>query len=335
MRRTTVVLLVLVALIGGLVSGSRSAGAAAREKTNLTVGTSVRDIGFLNVYVADAKGFFKDEGLDVRLVYFRGSGEAVPALAGGAVDLLADSFTTAIDAYVAGQPLRAIWSVSNIPVYQIYSRPEIKTVQDLRGKKVAVSGIGALSHLIAIYMLEKAGLGADAEKAIQYLAVGGPPDRLAALRAGRVDAIPATLPGTYLLEDEGFRKLVDLRSLVKEFEYEALTAKNDFVTANPNTIRAVARALARGGYFIQRSPVESADILNKVINFPGAQRGLTVRAVSEVLTDFPLDGHFAEGSVDLFLNFYKDRGQLKTVPRHAEIIDYQFVREFQQHPFKP
>jgi NitT/TauT family transport system substrate-binding protein len=332
--RHIVAFLIVVGLIAGGTPAQRSEGAPAPEKTTLSIGTSVRDIGFLNVYVADAKGFFKNEGLAVKLLYFRGSGEAVPALAGGAVDLLADSFTTAIDAYVAGQPLKAIWSVSNIPAYQIYARREIKTVQDLRGKKIAVSGIGALSHLITIYMLQRGGLS-DADRSVQYLAVGGPNDRLAALRAGRVDAIPSTVPGSYLLEEEGYTQLLDLRHLVKEFQYESLTAKNDFVNANPNTVRAVLRALIRAGYFIRRSPVESADILNKIINFPGAQRGLTVRAVSEVLADFPLDGHFAEGSVDVFLGFYKQMGHLKTVPRHDAIIDYRFIREFEEHPVHP
>lgn len=334
MRATAIVLVVIAGLILSPAAGPRVDGAAGPEKTSLSIGTSVRDIGFLNVYVADAKGFFKDEGLTVKVLYFRGSGEAVPALAGGVVDLLADSFTTAIDAYVAGQPIKAIWSLSNTPVYQIYARKEIKTVQELRGKKIAVSGIGALSHLITIYMLQRAGMP-DADKAVQYLAVGGPTDRVAALRAGRVDAIPSTIPGSYLLEEEGFTKLLDLRNLIKEFEYEVFTAKNDFIKANPNTIRAVLRAVIRAGYFIRRNPVEAADILNKVINFSGAQRGLTVRAVSEVLADFPVDGHFAEGSVDVFLNFYKARGDLKTVPRHEAIIDYQFIRDVQEHPVRP
>ena len=93
--------------------------------------------------------------------------------------------------------------------------------------------------------------------------------------------------------------------------------------------------MIRANYFIRQHPVEAADVLNKVINFPGAQRGLTVRAVSEVLADFPMDGHFAESGIDAFLNFYKDRGQLKTIPRHDAFINYQFVREFQQNPFKP
>lgn len=320
-----------LALLGAVVG---QAGAQAPEKATVTVGTSVRDIGFLSIYVANAKGLWKREGLDVKLVIFRGGVDAFQAAAGGAVDVMASSVTEPIDAYISRHPIKAFWSVSNVPIYELWSRAEIKSPAQLKAKrgKVAVSGIGALSHTIAAFMLEKVGL---TDRDIEFLAVGGPGERLAALRAGRVDAIPATPPGHLLLEEEGFNRLLRLRDVVKDFQYEVYYGREAFIRSHPNTLNAVIRGTIRGIQAMKANPEEAAEILMKVINFPAAKRSLAVAAVKEVVNDFPEDGRFAEEGIDIFLNFYRKKGELKEIPKHEAFIDYSFTRAFQARPYRP
>lgn len=326
----------MTALAVGLALGvlARQVQAQAPEKATVTVGTSVRDIGFLSIYVANAKGLWKREGLEVKLVTFRGGVDAFQATAGGAVDVMASAVTEPIDAHLSRQPIKAFWSVSNIPIYELWSRTDIKTPAQLKAKrgKVAVSGIGALSHTIAAFMLEKVGL---TDRDIEFLAVGGPGERLAALRAGRVDAIPATPPGNLLLEEEGFNRLLRLRDVVKEFEYEVYYAREAFIRSHPTTLNALIRGTIRGIRAMKANPEEAAEILMRVINFPAAKRSLALRAVREVLEDFPEGGRFAEAGIDIFLNFYKKRGELKEIPKHDAFIDYSFTRAFQARPYRP
>lgn len=302
----------------------------ALEKTSLVVGSTVRDIGMLPLYVADQQGFFTEEGLDVTVQYFDGSRPAAQALAAGAIDIGSGGYTEALDAYVAKQPVIAFWGLANYPIYEWWSAPEIKTLDDIRERgrvKVAISSIGALSHLISIYAFQKAGI--DPEQHVDFLALGGPGSRLAALQSGQVDIIPATPPGNYILAEDGYNQLIRLKDLMEEFQYEVHYAPIEFLENNPNTVRAFLRAISKATDSIRQDPEAAAKILQDVVGYTPEQLEDTIRGVKEMADYFPADGHFAEEGVEVLLQFYKESGDLDEIPDHSEVLYYKFTNEFQ------
>lgn len=302
----------------------------ALEKTKLVVGSSVFSLGYLPLYVADAKGYFKDEGLDVEVQYFNSGTQAFQAQVAGAMDIGAQSPNQAIDAWLANQNIKAFWSTSNYPAYEWWAAKEISSLEEAKSRnlKVGISQIGALSHLISVYALQKSGF--DIEKNVDFVGVGGSSARMAALESGQVDLIPASPPENLILAKAGYNKLVELKSILDEFEWDLYIADDDFLNNNPNTIRAFLRANVTATKFIQSNPEEAAQIYADLVGYKPEQIPDVVEAVKELADYFPVDGHFAEEGIDVMLGFYKDSGDIDEIPDHSEFINYRYVEEFKE-----
>ena len=311
-------------------SGEGQQESAQLERTSLTVGSSVRDIGMLPLYVADQKGFFKEQGLDVTVQYFDSGSQHAQALAAGAIDIGSGGFTEPMDAYVARRPIKAFWGLTNYPVYEWWASPDLKTLDDIKQKgkiNVAVSRIGSLSHLISVYAFEGAGI--DTDQYVNFVGLGGPGSRLAGLQSGQVDVIPATPPGNFILEEQGYNLLISLQDIIEEFQYEVHYASTDLLDNNPNTITAFLKGISKATDFIRENPEESADILSEVVGYKPEELPDVIKAVEVMGPYFPADGHFALEGVDVLLQFYKETGEFEEIPEHSELIDFSFTEKFQ------
>jgi len=301
------------------------------EKPNLKLGVSVKDIGFLPVYIADAKGFWKDEGLNIELVSFAGGSAQLQALAGGAVDFGVGAITEPMDAYIVGRDIKAFYAESNYPVYVWYGKPQYNSINDLKGGgKIAISRLGSLTHQISAWVVQQAGM--DPEKDVQYIQAGSPLDRVAALQSGQVDAIPATPPGIYLLERDGYKPLVKLADYLPEFQYEVFYASSALLKANPETFRAVIRGWVRAVQWAKDNKSEATDILVKYLGTVDSDRPDVAKAVDFMMPYFREDGVYAEESIKVLLQFSVDKGDLKAMPPLTDILDYSFIEYFKANP---
>src|SRR5437588_20136 len=138
--------------------------------------------------VARSAGLFRQHGLEVELVYTRGGNAAMQALVGGAVDYAATALDVAIQAYVnVGADVRRFAVTGRLPLFALVTAPraadQIRSIKDLEGKTVAVSGLGNADHALTLYLLKEA--HADAGK-VQFATMGV--NLLEALRQGQIDA---------------------------------------------------------------------------------------------------------------------------------------------------
>ncbi len=155
----------------------------AAEK--ITVSYSSRTYAFLPAQVAVAKGFFKDENLDPLLIQMR-SQVTVPALLSGEVNYTL-SFGDIIAGAMQGMPFKILAVLTDKPLHHIVARPEIKTIADLRGKRIGAQRIGGSDQLAAEAILQAKGLDL---KEVQFVTLGADePVRAEMLRKGLVDAI--------------------------------------------------------------------------------------------------------------------------------------------------
>jgi NitT/TauT family transport system substrate-binding protein len=325
----------VAALVLLLVSGAAAQGGsrAALEKTKLKIGLSVPDPVHLPLHVADAKGLFQQEGLEVQLVQFESDSGAAQGLTAGAVDINAGSITIVLDSFVANRDLVTFWSDSNLPGFVWYGSSKYNNIKELKGRgRIGISRLGSLTHRISAWAVAQAGL--DPEKDVSYIQVGGPLDRVAALKSGQVDAIPATPPGTFILEQDGFRPLLQLKEVLPEFQMETLYARQGFLRQHPETTKAVVRAWIRAVRWAKENREEATEILMKRLGAKAEERPIYRKTVDVSLPYFREDGKFAEKSIDVFLQFYKEQGRIKEFPPHTAFTDYSLIEYFQRSPVK-
>src|SRR5437764_12478867 len=163
--------------------------------------------------VARADGYFKNQGLDVQLVYTRGGNGAMQALVGGAVDYAATALDVAIQAYAnVGADIRRFAVTGRLPLFALVTAPrtanQIRALKDLEGKTVAVSALGNADHALALFLLKQA--GADAGK-VKFATMGV--NLLEALRQAQIDAGLVQEPALTLLQKSGARVLVNAMDL--------------------------------------------------------------------------------------------------------------------------
>jgi ABC-type nitrate/sulfonate/bicarbonate transport system substrate-binding protein len=181
-------------------------------------------------WIAQEAGLFKKYDLDFRLVFIPSSPVATAATLNGDAEIGVTGAVGNVRAYVQGfKDLVFIGGVKNFLTHSVLAKPEIKRVEDLRGKKVGVGRFGGNTHYFVIQALKRFGM--DASKDIQMIQTGGGPETVAALLGGNLDAAGIVAPGDAAAAARGFRyvinglelripygatQFVTLRSVVKE-----------------------------------------------------------------------------------------------------------------------
>lgn len=309
-----------IALTLGLLGGAAQAQSADKP---VKIGIVTGDIANLTVYVGAAKGFFKEAGLDAQVVQFGSDAAAAQGLTAGAVQFNVGSIGAVINSYATGRDLTAFWSVINMPAYQWYGLPKFNSFKELKGGRIGISSFSSLAHRMTEWAVAQNGM--DPKKDVQYVAVGGPLERLAALKVGQVDAIPASPPGSYMLEDMGFKLLFDLKSVFPEFEYEVYYARKGTISRDRDLIDRVLRAQTKAIQWAKANPEETTQILMKQSGVAKDLYPYYRKTVDAALPYYPEKGQFADKSIDVFLQFYRDQGQIKDNPPLSAFIDFSFV----------
>jgi NitT/TauT family transport system substrate-binding protein len=202
--------------------------------------------------VARARGHFAAQGLDVELVYTRGGNAAMQALVGGAVDYAGTSFDVALQAVANGAAVRRFASTGRLPLYALAAAPGqsgvIRTVDDLEGKTIAISGQGNADHTLLLFLLEQAGVDA---KRVQLATIGT--NVFDALRIGQVDAAMLQEPALTLIVAAGGRELANFmdieearRHLGGPYEFMGVAVRAEERDRRLPEMRRLAAALERG-----------------------------------------------------------------------------------------
>lgn len=196
-----------VAVVAGALSSAGPAAAQAKLKPVKLAYCSQILCG-VPYEVARSGGYWKNQGLDVELIYTRGGGAAMNALVGGAVDYAATALDVAIQAYAKGAKIRRFAVTGRLPLFALVTTPKaadkIKTVKDLEGKTVGVSALGNADHALLLFLLKQA--NADTNS-VQFATLGV--NLLEAVRRGDVDAGLVQEPALSILQQAGSRVIVN------------------------------------------------------------------------------------------------------------------------------
>jgi NitT/TauT family transport system substrate-binding protein len=212
------------------------------EARKVAVGVPVLDVTQSALYVARDRGYYQKEGLEVDLILMRG-GVANQALIAGNVEFTTVP-TAGLQAALQGAPLKVVLSTFHKPMFWLYSRPEIRNVKDLSGKKVAVSSLGAAGDSALRELIKKNGMDENREVAI--LAIGTTATRLGALSTGVVDAAMMTFPHNITAGESGFRELVSfIASDIIQLQ-GAIVTREGLLGSDPGVVEKFLRATIKG-----------------------------------------------------------------------------------------
>jgi NitT/TauT family transport system substrate-binding protein len=233
----------------------------AQDLGKLTVAYSSRSIAPIDYFIAEQNGFFKAEGLDVRLVQIRAN-VAVMATLASEVDVLG-SITTAISAAQRGAPIKVLAVTLHRPLFWLVARPEFKNISDLKGKVLGVVSLGGAQHTALRYMLRKGGLNPDTD-ATTILA-GDVPTQLQSLASNAIQAAALSPPIVIVARDRF--KMNVLASVLQEYPtiQNGVAVTEKTLKAQPKAMRALLKARAKASRQFHENPQVPIDVIAKVL----------------------------------------------------------------------
>jgi NitT/TauT family transport system substrate-binding protein len=291
--------LAALAVSTALGLSSQGALAQAAEKPKLTLGVGGKPLlYYLPLTVAEKKGFFKEQGLEVEINDFGGGAKSLQALVGGSVDVVTGAYEHTIRMQAKGQDIRAVVELGRFPGIVIAVRKDlagkVKSAADFKGLKIGVTAPGSSTALTAQYAMVKAGLKASDAPII---GVGGGASAVAAMKQGQVDLISHLDPVISKLEADGdVSALIDTRT---EAGTKALFGganpaavlylKNDFAEKNPVTTQKLVNAFVKALKWLETAkPEEVADLVPAEYHL--GDKPLYLRSVKNSLESYSRTG---------------------------------------------
>jgi NitT/TauT family transport system substrate-binding protein len=255
---------VVLALAALLAAGSPAWSAAARTKIILVVPHRILFTVALPVYVAQEKGFYKENNLEVDAVFTRGGGENVQAVVSGDAQIGLGTGTLAvISAFVKKAPIKiAAAEITGMDAFwYVQSSTTMRKLEDLSGKKVAYSRPGASSHMAVLAIADQ--IKAKGLKPAEPVSLGGIPEVYTAVRTGQADAGWSVAPFQLDRVEKG-----ELRVVVKGEEIAAMKditprvhfLNNDFAAKNPDAVRGFFRAQQKALDYMFENKADTAKI---------------------------------------------------------------------------
>jgi ABC-type nitrate/sulfonate/bicarbonate transport system substrate-binding protein len=233
------------------------------QKQNLTIAYASVGTSAVPIWIAQDKGFFEKNGIIPNLVYIGGGRVIIQAVASGNVSMAQIAGPALVNAKVSGLDLRMIAGIVNISSYSLFVRPEIKTIKDLKGKRLGLGTFGGSHDFILQYMLRHYGFEPQKEVFIVQMGIGADMDRFAAMQAGSVDGTLLNPPQTLLAAKAGYRALITPDSLPIPYQQQGIATTSEFLEKNRNVAKGVVKALAEAVHFYKTNKEESLSVISR------------------------------------------------------------------------
>jgi NitT/TauT family transport system substrate-binding protein len=221
------------------------------------------------VWIADDKGLFKKNGIDAEVILMGGaSAGGVSSLIAGDVQFLAGAGGAVISAGLNGADVVMVASIVNRGVQRVMARSDIRKPEDLRGKRVGVTRLGAASHLVLLMMLRAWGMNPGD---VQTMQIGSSPAMMAALEKGGIDAAVLTEPTFFFAEDQGYRVLADLADMDIYYLHSMIDTTRSFIRTHHDLALRFVRSYIEGIAFFKKNRKESIEVLAKKLRTAPSQ----------------------------------------------------------------
>ncbi len=250
--------------------------------TKIRIANSALSLTALPLVAAREWGLFREQGLQVEIVLMNPA-ISNPAIAAGEIQYIAGVGPGSVSATLSGLPLRAVWFSSSRVSYFVMTSPQFKTLADLKGKKIGITGgLGGTNHIALLVALEKIGV-----KPKDYNILSVPTAELPrSLEAGFVDAASLNPPTLFLAEKKGFHRVLDIGSQV-EMSAGGLTTLVATIKSKPDEVKRVIRALQMAKETIRKSRDKAIELMTGTLKM---DRGIASATYDVYVTSLSVDG---------------------------------------------
>jgi len=212
-------------------------------------------------WIAKEAGIFRRRGLDVEIVYIASGPRTIQTLISGGVDVAAIGGGSGIDAKMAGADTVFVATAVNRVLLYMVAAPEIRRIEDLRGKSIGATRIGTLTDFFTRYYLRQAGLVPDRDVFIR--GTGGLPETVAALRAGQIHAGTFGFPAVLQARAAGFHVLVDYATQGLRYPLSGIVVTQSMIRAREPAVRSFLEGFIEGIHRFRTDPAFAIDVMGR------------------------------------------------------------------------
>jgi NitT/TauT family transport system substrate-binding protein len=244
---------------GAPAAGSAGSAAAPPAPVAMRFGVNTTGPQATPAWVAKDEGFFEKYGIDAELVVVASAAQLAPALISGEIPIAIGAATGFVSSALAGSDLVLLGGYANQLQLWLSSQPEITSVEELRGQKIAITRRGSATHMATRLVLQRHGLDVDRDVTLIQTGVNS----LEALLAGSVNAAMMGPPNTFVAEDQGMRTLVDVGEYNYPLIQQGIAASRAWVARNEDLTRRTLQAFGEGIAFAQDQKARTKAIIGK------------------------------------------------------------------------
>ena len=293
----------------------------AQTLKKVRMASSSTNVSFLALYTALNRGFFKDEGIDLEII-FMPANLASTAVLNGDVDYNG-AVTGTIGAAVQGRPMKVLLFTVSKPLLFLMGQKNIKDLKQLKGKKIAGSSPGGSATLLANQALKQIGLEPGKDVSVLQMS-GNAASRFAVLESGVVDASLLSVPENIIAHEKGYNELLFLGDVV-EFPQNGFGTSEKRIRENPDEVYRMVRATLRGLQFIWDKNNQEAvtNILMKQWKVNDRKMAAEMaRQVNRVLTK---DAYVKPESVQVLVDLARESAKVTKPVSAMDVVDFSFL----------
>ena len=288
-------------------------GGVKAQTQKIRISLSSRSNTNTSYYVAQAKSFFKDEGLEVEFIQINPRLGAMAVLNGDVT--FTTSFVSTFRGIVQGLPMKTVFILLKKGTYHLMVRPDlVKDIQDLKGKKLGVTAVNGGDHIIGRELMRMKGLDPNL---VQAIAVGDPALRLQAAISGAVQAVSVPPPYDLMLEQKGLKSISGPPEI--GVPSSGLFAADRLIKENPQALRRTIRATLKANRFIEANKEETIRIMSR---FVPQSAEAAARSYDVELKALARDGQMTDAEIEFQMDRLADKKRALD-----EVRDFSFARQ--------
>lgn len=302
------------------VLNARFADAQSLQTVNMAI--PARSFQMVIYPIAQQKGYMKEEGIDQRVIFVAPT-TSIQAMLGGDVHFTGAGSSALVSIARGNTPLKVVAATNDRVLQWLVTKPEITTPKDLKGKRIATTGVAAIATFMARQVLTKHGL--DGNKDVSYLDVGQG-NQLAALLGGGFDAAILSVEQRYVALDKGMREMFFMGNEVKN-SWGTLATTDKLVKENPKMVSGFVRATLKALRYIRQ---DKEGTISALLKFSNVSRQQATRVYDDIIGTFTRNGAVDDETQRNDLNIIRQVINGNETMPNAKGYDFSFALDADQ-----
>jgi len=293
----------------------------AQALPKVVIGYPASSIASIQLFIAQEKGFFRDEGLDAQLNQVRADAAIAAVLTGELFEY--DSVGTSVRAFQKNAPIKILAVNLQSPLFWLVTRPELKSFSELKGKVMGTTSFGGVQHIAGLRMLRRGGL--NPEEDITVILAGDPATQLQAIVNGTIQIAVLSPPSVILARDKF--KLNILANALDEFPsffQSGLAVADKSVSSQKDLVKRILRARAKANRFFFEMETGASEVIAKFLKVDLAVARESYRISRNAFTS---NGIVSQKQIEEFLKMDAEIAKIPDPLRAIPAFDFSLQHE--------